>query len=95
MTSTLLRPRRRKRPCGLRLTPCLHFSPNAPDARVRFAAILARSQIFTPDVVLPVVLPLRFRGRTVQIDIAIYLRCGLRCRPCIFRSKSGCRVGTA
>ncbi|EME5107810.1 hypothetical protein VYS60_004286 [Salmonella enterica] len=25
--------------------PCLHFSPNAPDARVRFAAILARSQI--------------------------------------------------
>lgn len=25
-------------------TPCLHFSPNAANARVRFAAILARSQ---------------------------------------------------
>ncbi|QFH52960.1 DUF1472 domain-containing protein (plasmid) [Leclercia adecarboxylata] len=50
--------------------PCLHFSPNASDARVRFAAILARSQIFTPDAVLPVVLPLRFRGRTVQNVLA-------------------------
>ncbi|MGS6422569.1 hypothetical protein, partial [Enterobacter hormaechei] len=57
--------------------------------------ILARSQIFTPDAVLPVVLPLNIRGRTVQTVIAVYLRCGLRCRPCIFRSMSGCRVGTA
>ncbi|ASB76935.1 DUF1472 domain-containing protein (plasmid) [Enterobacter hormaechei] len=66
----------------------------ASDARVRSAAILARSQIFTPDAILPVVLPLNIRGRTVQNVIAVYLRCGLRCRPCIFRSKSGCRVGT-
>ncbi|EEE2004252.1 DUF1472 domain-containing protein [Salmonella enterica subsp. enterica serovar Kotte] len=31
---------------GLRLTPCLYSSPTAANARVRFAAILARSQFF-------------------------------------------------
>ncbi|WP_213223859.1 hypothetical protein, partial [Klebsiella grimontii] len=38
---------------------------------------------------------LRFRSKTVQTSFALYLRCGLRCRPCIFRFSPGCRVGTA
>ena len=45
--------------------------------------------------VLPVVFSLRFRSKTVQTSFALYLRCGLRCRPCIFRFSPGCRVGTA
>ncbi|MER1418930.1 hypothetical protein KJR75_26565, partial [Klebsiella pneumoniae] len=45
--------------------------------------------------VLPVVFSLRFRSKTVQTSFALYLRCGLRCRPCIFRFPPGCRVGTA
>ncbi|MET6349432.1 hypothetical protein WID54_26320, partial [Enterobacter kobei] len=57
-------------------------SPNASNARVRSAAILARSQyIFRLVAVLPVVLSLKFRSITVQTDSAFYLRCGLRCRP--------------
>ncbi|MGS6170516.1 hypothetical protein ACVGWN_01560, partial [Enterobacter hormaechei] len=48
------------------------FSPNAANARVRYAAILARSQIFTPDAVLPVVLPLNIRGSTVQTVMGVY-----------------------
>ncbi|EEZ6820016.1 DUF1472 domain-containing protein [Escherichia coli] len=83
----MLRPRVVGSPCGRRLTPCLYSSPNAPNARVRSAAILARSQYFFMLVaVLPVVLSLKFRSTTVQTDSAFYLRCGLRCRPCIFRS---------
>ncbi|ENZ1222247.1 hypothetical protein ACVNA9_004205 [Enterobacter hormaechei] len=46
-TSTALRPRGEWRSCGLRLTPCLHCSPTAATARVRCAAILARSQSFS------------------------------------------------
>ena len=45
-------------------------------------------------VVLPVVLPLNFRGKTVQTASAFHYErpCW---RPCILRSKSGCRIGTA
>lgn len=45
--------------------------------------------------VLPVVFSLKFRSKTVQTGFALYLRCGLRCLPCIFRFSPGCRVGTA
>ncbi|HGO5662157.1 TPA: hypothetical protein ACK3AH_005756, partial [Klebsiella pneumoniae] len=50
---------------------------------------------FMKLAVLPVVFSLRFRSKTVQTSFVLYLRCGLRCRPCIFRFPPGCRVGTA
>ncbi|AWZ95664.1 klcA domain protein (plasmid) [Enterobacter hormaechei] len=48
-----------------------------------------------PVAVLPVVISLNIRSLTVQTLSAVYRRCGFMHRPCIFRSLSGCRVGTA
>ncbi|MGS6172974.1 hypothetical protein ACVGWN_14380, partial [Enterobacter hormaechei] len=62
---------------------------------VRYAAILARSQIFTPDAVLPVVLPLHITRRNVHTVIPVYMRFRLPCRPTNLSSMLGCRVGTA
>ncbi|MGS6520565.1 hypothetical protein, partial [Enterobacter hormaechei] len=49
-------------------------------------AILARSQIFTPDALLPVVFPLNIGGRTLHTVLAFYMRLGLPFGPSIFSS---------
>ena len=83
-------------PASRRVVPCLHFSPAAADARVRWRRHPRPVAVFFMMLaVLPVVFSLRFRSKTVQTSFALYLRCGLRCRPCIFRFSPGCRVGTA
>ena len=68
-------------PASRQVVPYLHFSPAAADARVADAAILARSRFFMMLAVLPVVFSLSFRSKTVRTSFALYLRCGLRCRP--------------
>ncbi|QNB31990.1 DUF1472 domain-containing protein (plasmid) [Klebsiella pneumoniae] len=83
-------------PASLRVVPCLHFSPAAADARGSLAPPSSPGRSFFMKLaVLPVVFSLRFRSKTVQTSFVLYLRCGLRCRPCIFRFPPGCRVGTA
>jgi hypothetical protein len=82
-------------PASRRVVPCLHFSPAAADASALTPPSSPGRRFFMMLAVLPVVFSLRFRSKTVQTSFALYLRCGLRCRPCIFRFSPGCRVGTA
>ncbi|KAA0414521.1 DUF1472 domain-containing protein, partial [Salmonella enterica subsp. enterica serovar Typhimurium] len=69
-------------PCGfsvmwpqrrVRAVPCLHLSRAGVDARVRFAAAVTRSLLpVCRD--FPVVHPLSFRGRPLQLPPAVCVR---------------------